>query len=469
MTIDSIFYGRVRTIHFIGIGGIGMSGIAEIMLSLGLQVHGSDLHENDNIKRLIKRGALIHIGHDARHLIDADVVVISSDVKADNLEVIEAHKRHIPVVTRAEMLAELMRLQYGVAIAGSHGKTTTTSLVATMLQHAQLDPTVVIGGKVNQLGSNARLGKGSFIVAEADESDGSFLLLSPSIAVITNIDPEHLDYWKGGITQLKEGFTHFANKLPFFGLCIACADDANIRNILPHLNRRCVTYGIEHQADYMAVNIKHTGLETCFTVLKNGKVSDEVHLKLVGQHNVLNALAAIAVGDELGISFATMTEALHHFQGVQRRFTLIGQTHEVTVIDDYGHHPTEIKAVLKAAKHTFPNQRILVLFQPHRYSRTKHLFNDFKSAFKDANHALLADIYSAREPAIDGISSDALAKACQNEGYKQVQYGGTLEISTHAMAKICQPGDVIITLGAGSITHSAPLLLELVQKRFENT
>ncbi len=465
MTINSIFYGRVRVIHFVGIGGIGMSGIAEIMLSSGLEVHGSDLNENDNIRNLRKRGALIKTGHQAHHVLDADVLVISSAVKADNPEVFEAHRRNIPVISRAQMLAELMRLQYGIAIAGSHGKTTTTSLVATMLQHAQLDPTVIIGGKVNQLGSNAMLGQGPFLVAEADESDGSFLLLSPSIAVITNLDPEHLDYWKGGINELKSEFSNFANKLPFFGLCVACIDAEHVRAILPGINRRFVTYGIEHAADYRAFNIKHDGLYTNFSVSKHGQPVGDICLHLVGRHNVLNTLAAIAVGDELGIPFETMAEALLVFQGVQRRFTLVGHVQDITVIDDYGHHPAEIDAVLQAARVTFPNRRLAVLFQPHRYTRTFHLFDEFKSAFNAADIAILSDIYSAGETAIEGISSEKLAIACQQEGFSQVQYGGSLEDSTKTIAQLLKPGDVIITLGAGSITHSAPQLLEMIHHR----
>ncbi len=462
MTINSIFYGRARVIHFVGIGGIGMSGIAEIMLSSGLEVHGSDLNENDNIRNLRTRGAIIQIGHHSHHVQDADVLVISSAIKPNNPEVLEAHLRNIPVISRAQMLAELMRLQYGIAISGSHGKTTTTSLVATMLQHAQLDPTVIIGGKVNQLGSNAMLGQGPFLVAEADESDGSFLLLSPSIAVITNIDPEHLDYWKGGINQLKKEFSNFANKLPFFGLCVAGTDSEHVRAILPGINRRFVTYAIENPADYTAVDIKHVGLNTHFSVFKHGNLLGNICLHLVGRHNVQNALAAIAVGDELGIPFSAMAQTLADFQGVQRRFTLVGQVKDITVIDDYGHHPVEIDAVLCAAKVTFPGRRIAVLFQPHRYTRTFHLFHEFKNAFGAADIAILSDIYSAGESKIEGISSEKLAAACQQEGFSQVQYGGSLENATKTIAQLSKAGDVIITLGAGSITHSAPQLVEMI-------
>jgi UDP-N-acetylmuramate--alanine ligase len=463
MTINSIFYGRVRVIHFVGIGGIGMSGIAEIMISSGLEVHGSDLNENDSIRNLRARGATIQLGHQAQHVLDADVLVTSSAIRPDNPEVLAAHLRKIPVISRAQMLAELMRLQYGIAIAGSHGKTTTTSLVATMLQHAQLDPTVIIGGKVNQLDSNAMLGQGPFLVAEADESDGSFLLLSPSIAVITNIDPEHLDYWKGGINQLKQEFTNFANKLPFFGLCVACTDAEHVRAILPGINRRFVTYAIENSADYTAVDIIHAGLNTHFSVLKYGNLLGKIHLHLVGRHNVQNALAAIAVGDELGIPFAAMAQTLADFQGVQRRFTLVDQVKGITIIDDYGHHPVEVDAVLQAAKVTFPSRRIVVLFQPHRYTRTLHLFHEFKNAFSSADIAILSDIYSAGENIIDGISSEKLATACQQEGFPQVQYGGSLENATNTLAQLLKTGDVIITLGAGSITQSASRLVEIIQ------
>lgn len=467
MTIDSIFYGRVRTIHFIGIGGIGMSGIAEILLSLGLKVQGSDLNSNDNVKRLIKRGAKIFIGHKAKHVANADVVVTSSAVSLANPEVVEAHKMLIPVVARAEMLAELMRLKYGIAISGSHGKTTTTSLVSTMMQSANLDPTVVIGGKVNQLGSNAMLGKGPFLVAEADESDGSFVKLSPAILVVTNIDPEHLDFWKGGIAQLKSEFTNFINNLPFFGLAVLCNDCPHVRNILPNIKRRFITYGIDQPAEYMATNIKHEGLVTSFTVIKHGKVMQEVKLKLVGKHNVLNALATIAVGDELKVSEKAQKDAFANFDGVQRRFTLIGKVDNITIVDDYAHHPTEIKAVLAAAKLTFPKQRLVVLFQPHRYSRTKHLFDDFKTAFIAADQVIISDIYSAGESNDEAVSAQKLADACNNDGFNNIKYGGTLENSNQVILELCQSNDIILTLGAGNIHQSAPWLLAQLKQGFK--
>lgn len=460
--INSIFYGRVRHIHFIGIGGIGMSGIAEVFLGLGLEVQGSDLAEKETVQRLRKLGANIFLGHDKNNIGNAEVVVVSSDIHTENPEVLEAKKRNIPVIPRAEMLGELMRLRHGIAIAGSHGKTTTTSLVAAILQHAHFDPTVVIGGKVNQLGSNAKLGRGPFLVAEADESDGSFRLLSPSIAVITNIDPEHLNYWKGGIEEIKAAFVDFANHLPFFGLAVICLDSEHVRAVLPQLKRRIATYALDHEAEYQARDITHTGLMTEFTLVKHGQEIDRFHINLVGRHNVQNSLAALAVGDELGIPFPVMKEALLEFSGVQRRFTLIGETQGITIIDDYGHHPTEIKAVLNAAKVTFPDRRILVLFQPHRHTRTHELFDDFVGAFNDAHHVFLTDIYGAGESPIGDISSKKLAKACKDAGFKHVEYGGTLVDATEKIAAFAKPDDVIITLGAGSITQSAPKLLKML-------
>ena len=463
--INSIFYGRVRRIHFIGIGGIGMSGIAEVLSSLGLEVSGSDIAENANTKRLAALGVQIQIGHQIENVQEADVVVASSDIKNQNVEVVEAHRLNIPVIPRAEMLAELMRLRHGIAVAGSHGKTTTTSLVACILQHAHLDPTIVIGGRVNQMGSNAKLGAGPFLVAEADESDGSFKLLSPSITVVTNIDLEHVNYWTGGLPQLKEAFTHFLNSLPFYGLGVVCTDSENVRAILPDLKRRVATYGIEQAAEYMADDIYHEGLLTTFSVSRHRSLLGTIHLHLVGKHNVLNALAAIAVADELKIPFETIRLALESFQGVERRFTQIGEVAGITIIDDYGHHPTEIKAVLSAAKLTFPSRRLMVLFQPHRHTRTQGLFQDFTHSFEHADVAIVSDIYAAGETPIEGVDSKTLAQACNEQGFKQVWYGGDLANATSEIALIAEPGDVIITLGAGTITKSGPQLMTLLRER----
>jgi UDP-N-acetylmuramate--alanine ligase len=363
------------------------------------------------------------------------------------------------------MLAELMRLQHGIAIAGSHGKTTTTSLVAKVLQIAGFDPTAVIGGKVNHIGSNARLGRGKFLVAEADESDGSFLLLSPSIAVITNIDPEHLDYWKGGLPELQARFTDFANHLPFFGLLVACVDAEHVRAILPNVKRRVITYGIEHDADFTATQIVQERFLTKFCVHHAGRELGSITMRLVGRHNVQNALAAIAVGNELGIPFTQMKEALEKFSGVHRRFSLVGEANGITVIDDYGHHPTEIKAVLDATKGAFPNRRILVLFQPHRFSRTAHLLEDFANAFHNADSVAILDIYAAGEQNTFDISANSLVSAIQSTGHKDTRYTGTSESSIDFVLANVSPNDVVITLGAGNVTLVAPKILQGLMER----
>jgi UDP-N-acetylmuramate--alanine ligase len=458
---DSLFYGRLKRVHFIGIGGVGMSGIAEVLLNIGLDVHGSDIATSETTEHLKKLGATIYLGHNASNISGADVVIVSSAIDTTNPEVIFAHAHHIPVIPRAEMLGELMRLRHGIAISGSHGKTTTTSLVAALLQKANLDPTIVIGGRVNHLGSNARLGSGHFIVAEADESDGSFLLLSPSIAVVTNIDPEHLDYWTGGLEQIKENFTEFANRIPFFGLVVACVDDANVRSIMPNLKRRIATYGIEHDAKYMATNIVHDGLKTHFTVIHEGVELGRLTLPLVGRHNVLNALAAIAVGFELEVDIKTLLAGFENFTGVQRRFTLVGEAKGISVVDDYGHHPTEIKAVLDAARLTFPDRRLVVLFQPHRYSRTSYLFDDFCTAFQNCDNLIVSDIYPAGEAAIEGIDSQTLTQAIAK--HRPVHFGGNLEDATNTCMGQLQGGDVVITLGAGTVTRSAQTIFKALQ------
>lgn len=445
-----------------GIGGIGMSGIAEVLMSLGIEIQGSDVGFNENTRRLESLGAKIFHQHQAEQIEGADILVVSSAIKADNPELLEAEKQGIPVVQRARMLAELMRLQQGIAIAGSHGKTTTTSLVAAILERANLDPTVVIGGKVNHLGSNAKHGKGRFLVAEADESDGSFLLLLPNIAVVTNLDADHLDYWKGGLPELKKAFIQFLNTLPFFGLAVVCADAASLRELLPEVKRRVVTYGITHEADFQAKEIVHERFHTQFRLFKYGEELGLVRLKLLGEHNVQNALAAIAVGDELGISLEPIQQALESFEGVQRRFTQIGEKNGVLVIDDYGHHPAEIEMVLKAARKTFPEHRIVVLFEPHRYSRTHDLMSEFAQALQGADYLIVSDIYAASEKPIDGVSSQSLVEATRQAGHLAAYYGGPLAQATEMVAKAALSGDILITLGAGAITKSAPKILELL-------
>lgn len=464
MSTQTLFYGRVSHIHFVGIGGIGMSGIAEVVIGLGFHVSGSDLKTSVNTRHLESLGAKVVLGHAESNIEGADVVVISSDIQADNPEVRAAHAIKVPVIARAQMLAELMRLQHGIAVAGSHGKTTTTSLVATVLQYAGLDPTVVIGGRVNQLGSNARLGQGKFLVAEADESDGSFTRLSPSIAVLTNLDEEHLNYWTGGITQIKQAFLEFINRLPFFGLFVGCIDAEHVRALLPHVNRRFVTYGINHVADYQAKDIVHDGLTTYFTFERYGQMMGRVRLQLVGTHNVQNALSVFAIADEVGIPFQIAKEGLEAFRGVQRRFTLVGEAGGVTVIDDYGHHPTEIKAVLAAARNAFQKRRLVVLFQPHRYTRTQHLLDDFAQSFDQADQVILTDIYSAGELAIEGISSETIAAKARAFGNPHVEYGGNLDNATMRVLGLLKPQDVVITLGAGTITQAAPKLVEALSR-----
>jgi UDP-N-acetylmuramate--alanine ligase len=457
--VSTIFRGRVNRVHFIGIGGIGMSGIAELLIDLGFEVHGSDLKASDTVERLRERGAVVHVGHDEANVAGADVVVTSTAVSADNPEVRAARRDAVPVIPRAEMLAELMRLKHGVAIAGSHGKTTTTSLVAAVLNHAGIDPTVVIGGKVNQLGSNARLGRGDYLVAEADESDGSFLKLSPTLAVVTNLDLEHVDYWTGGLDQLKGAFIDFLNRLPFYGLGVVCIDEENVQQLLPEVTRRVVTYGRSKQADYQARDVEAEGLVTRFSVHKRGRVLGDIALQLTGEHNVLNALAAVAVADELEVSFADAKAALEDFEGVQRRFTHRGDAGGVTVIDDYGHHPVEVRATLAGARRAYKGRRIVVLFQPHRYSRTAALKDDFGRAFNDADVVRVADVYAAGEAPIEGADAPAIADSLVAHGHHDALAIGALDDAVAAIADELAPGDVLITLGAGDVTRAGPALL----------
>jgi UDP-N-acetylmuramate--alanine ligase len=454
-----MFRGRVRRVHFVGIGGVGMSGIAEVLVELGFEVHGSDLKEGEAVERLRGKGAVVHIGHAAANVEGADVVVKSTAVTRENVEVDAAFVAGIPVIRRAEMLAELMRLGHGVAIAGTHGKTTTTSLVSAVLNHGGVDPTVIIGGKVNQLGSNARLGRGPFVVAEADESDGSFLKLAPTIAVVTNLDLEHVDFWTGGLEQMTEAFVDFLERLPFYGLAVLCTDADNVQALLPRLTRRHVTYGLSRQADFQARELEQDGLKTRFRLFVRGEDRGAVELNLVGRHNVQNALAAIAVADELGVDVPTMADALSEFAGVQRRFTLRGEAEGVTVIDDYGHHPTEIRATLAGARASFPGRRVIALFQPHRYSRTHALMDDFARAFNDADVVVLTEVFAAGEAAIEGASSESMVARLREHGHHDARFAGALERAVDEVAAIAASGDIVITLGAGSVTRAGPALL----------
>ncbi|ABS28064.1 UDP-N-acetylmuramate--L-alanine ligase [Anaeromyxobacter sp. Fw109-5] len=456
----SLFRSRPAKIHFVGIGGIGMSGIAEVLLNLGYAVSGSDLKESEITRRLASLGGRVQRGHAAQHVEQVDVVVTSSAVRKDNPEVVEARRRKIPIIPRAEMLAELMRLKYGVAIAGSHGKTTTTSLAAHLLAHAGLDPTAVVGGKVNTFGSNAKLGRGDYMVVEADESDGSFLHIPPTIAIVTNIDPEHLDHWKTE-EALRKGFLDFVNRVPFYGRAILCIDHPTVQSLLPEVESRYVTYGESHQADYRADGIEVSGHAVRFDAFRRDEPLGRFEVRLVGRHNALNALAVVAIADEMGVPADVTREALASFGGVQRRFTVRGEAGGVTVVDDYGHHPAEVKATLLGAREAF-HRRVVCLFQPHRYTRTRDLLPEFATAFNDADVLLLTDIYAAGEEPIPGATSEALAEAIRACGHRDVSLVPRPELARAARQRV-RPGDIVLTLGAGDITAAGPELLGLLE------
>jgi UDP-N-acetylmuramate--alanine ligase len=443
-----LVFHKIEKIHFVGIGGIGMSGIAEVLLNLGFTVTGSDIRATETTGRLQALGAKIFTGHREENINSADVVVVSSAVRPDNPEVQKAKDLFIPVIQRAEMLAELMRMKYSVAVAGAHGKTTTTSLVSTILGHAGLDPTCVIGGKLNSLGSNAKLGDSKFLVAEADESDGTFLLLFPTIAVTTNIDLEHIDFYRD-INEIKSAFLAFLNKVPFYGLDIICIDNANVQSLIPQLKRRYMTYGLSKQADLRAENIMSKGFTTSFKVYYKEEELGDIDLTLPGIHNVVNALAACGVAIELDIPFSTVREALKDFGGIHRRLE-VKWDGEIKLIDDYGHHPTEIKATLTAVRQMW-NGRIIVVFQPHRYTRTKGLMEEFVTSFNEADVLLVTEIYAASEEAIEGINGNVLSEKIRMSGHKHVMFLGTKEDAAEKVLEIARGGDVVITLGAGDI------------------
>jgi UDP-N-acetylmuramate--alanine ligase len=460
---QSLFKTRhAAQVHFVGIGGIGMSGIAEVLLNLGYRVSGSDLKGSDITRRLAAMGASIYEGHKAQNLVQADVVVISSAVKKDNPEVVAARQRKIPVIPRAEMLAELMRLKYAVAVAGSHGKTTTTSMVATVLSAAGLDPTAVVGGKVNVLDSNAKLGKSELMVVEADESDGSFLKLHPAITVVTNIDPEHMDHY-GTLEALKTAFVEFCNRVPFYGLNVLCLDHPNVQELLPRLEKRVVTYGSSHMADYRLEGVRLEGFTTRFQAFRREEPLGEFRVRMVGAHNALNALAVIAVAEEMEIPLDTVRGALAEFGGVQRRFTVRGEVNGVTVVDDYGHHPTEVLATLAGARRAF-GRRLVVAFQPHRYTRTHDLKKEFTTSFNDADVLFVSSVYAAGEEPIPGATGDALAEAIRAHGHRDVTYVEKRVDLPAAIAPRLREGDIVLTLGAGDITQVGPDLLALLGK-----
>jgi UDP-N-acetylmuramate--alanine ligase len=456
-------YKRYQVIHFVGIGGAGMSGIAEVLHALGYSVTGSDLKASETTGGLEKRGIKITIGHDARNIKSAQVVVISSAVGAENPEVREAMRLGIPVIPRAEMLAELGRLKYGVLVAGSHGKTTTTSLVATVLSRAGLDPTVVIGGRLNALGTHARFGRGDFLVAEADESDGSFLKLAPTIAVVTNIDREHMEYFKS-MYALKGAFLEFMNKAPFYGLNILCAEDGNLRELLPDIRRRTLTYGLREGADLRAVNLKKGFMSVEFDALMHGKKLFRAKLPIPGEHNALNALAAIGAGLELEIKPESIREAIEGFEGIGRRLELKGKVGGISVYDDYGHHPTEVRATIRSLREGMGKGRLFVVFQPHRFTRTRDLMHEFAASFGDADSLVLLDIYAAGEKPIEGITSEALFRLVKKALGKKAAYLGRQEAVDFLAGNLVK-GDVALTLGAGDVWKLGGEIIERLGAR----
>ncbi|GIW42122.1 MAG: UDP-N-acetylmuramate--L-alanine ligase [Candidatus Binatia bacterium] len=445
---------RPRRVHFVGIGGVGMSGLAEILLTLGHTVTGSDLRKSRITERLERLGARVFLGHDAAHVApDTDVVVISSAVKYSNPEVLRARELSIPVVLRGEMLADLLRLKHSVVVGGSHGKTTTTSLIGTILAHAGLDPTAVVGGVVQGFGSNVRLGRGEVLVVEADESDGSFLLLSPTIAVVTNIDPEHLDYY-GDLEQLKNAFLQFANRVPFEGCAVLCLDHPNVRAILPAVRKRVVTYGTSADAEWRAEDVAVRETETTFRVRRRGRLLGSVRLGLPGRHHATNAVAALVVASELGVPFEVSAEALGRFSGIHRRFELCGEANGVLVVSDYAHHPAEIAATLGAAREGFA-RRLVVAFQPHRFTRTRDLFYDFLSAFDAADVLVLTEIYGAGEAEIPGVQGEALYHALRRRGHVDVHFEPDRTGLLERVLALVRPGDLLLVLGAGDIHELA--------------
>jgi UDP-N-acetylmuramate--alanine ligase len=461
-------FANIQRVHFVGIGGIGMSGIAEVLLNLGYKVSGSDVRESWVTNRLAKLGAAISEGHRAENVTGAEVVIISSAVRRDNAEVVAAHEQHIPVIQRAEMLAELMRLKYGIAIAGMHGKTTTTSMVAAVLAAGGLDPTVVVGGRVDAMGSNARLGNSHYLVAEADESDRSFLKLSPILSVVTNIDREHMDCYRD-MEDVEQTFLQFMDAVPFYGMIVACNDNDDLRRLLPGAKRRIVTYGLREDSDFRISNLQCAGNKEAaplsrFRVSYREKDLGEFELRVPGEHNVRNATAAIAVGVGLDIPVDQIRQGLASFNGVDRRFQLIGSVDSVTVIDDYGHHPTEIKATLAAARQC-GFEKVHVIFQPHRYTRTQLLMDEFATAFRDADSVLVLDIYPASEPPIPGVTSEVLANRITESGGQEALFVPSFAEAKKFVTLAAKPGDMVLTLGAGSISQLGPQILQALEMR----
>ena len=453
-------FGKAKHIHFVGIGGIGMSGIAELLLNLGYTVSGSDLKESSVTRRLAGLGGSIFHDHKGENVKGADVVVYSSAVSQENPEILEAKEQYIPVIPRAEMLAELMRLKYGIAVAGAHGKTTTTSMIASILTSGDLDPTVVIGGRLDIWGgSNAKLGQGEILVAESDESDGSFMLLSPTIAVVTNIDEEHIDHY-GDMEALREAFVTFINRIPFYGLAILCLDNEEIQGIIPRLKKRYMTYGMSSQADLRARDIEKNHLDVSFEIVQRNHSLGRVVVGMPGTHNVQNALAAICAGLELDLDLKDIKTGLKDLGGLARRFQVIGEKGGVLLLDDYGHHPTEISATLETARECWPDKRIVVVFQPHRYSRTKRLYDRFVLCFNHADVLLVAPVYSAGEEPIEGVNAEWLSRGIKEHGHKEVILCRSEKEILSQLSGIIKPGDVVMTLGAGDVHRLGEKLLK---------
>ncbi len=451
-------FGRIRKLHLVGIGGEGVSGIAEVLLNMGYEVSGSDIRTTAVTRRLEKLGGRIAEGHAAENLGRAQVVVVSSAISAENPEVMEARRKGIPVIPRAEMLAELMRIKFGVAVGGAHGKTTTTWMISQVLAEGGLDPTIVVGGKLKGLDANAKLGGGEYLVAEADESDGSFLKLSPSIAVVTTVDEEHLDHY-GGLEEIQDTFVEFLNKVPFYGTGVVCLDEENIQSLIPKLEKRILTYGLSAQADYVASDVRREGLRTAMTVSDRGRILGALTLQMPGIYNVYNALAAVAVGCELEIDFESIRAALEGFRGIARRFEIKGEANGVLVVDDYAHHPTEIEVTLRAAREAW-GRRIVAVFQPHRYSRTQALWKQFGRCFYEADELLVMPIYPAAEGPIAGVSAKLIVDAVRGHGHRRVVSEASADGTLESLLGIIRPGDVVMTLGAGDVWKIGERLLE---------
>jgi UDP-N-acetylmuramate--alanine ligase len=462
-----MFRKKDTVVHFVGVGGMGMCGIAEVLANMGYAVTGSDVAPSEITRHLEAAGCVIHYGHQAANLGSADVVVVSSAIKGYNPEVEAARARQIPVIPRAEMLAELMRMKFGIAVAGAHGKTTTTTMIAAVMMAAGLDPTAVIGGRVNSLGlANARWGKSEYLVAEADESDGSFLKLAPTVAVVTNMDAEHLDHY-GNLDNIKRAFVDFINRVPFYGLAVLCSDNAVVQSIEGDVNKRFVTYGLGNQAHYRARHVRYEGLRTRYVAWRRAEELGEITISLPGVHNVLNSLAVLAVCEHLGVPFATIAQALGAFEGIQRRFTIRGEVGGVTIVDDFGHHPAEVRATLAGARAGFPGRRIVAAFQPHRYSRTRDQFDEFSRAFTDCDVLILCDVFAAGEEPIAGATSAALAKAIEKIGRPQVKYIARREDVAPYLGQLVDRGDMVITLGAGDIQLTCNELIEILESTRE--